>query len=348
VTLADREAKFIAPAIARAHKSFRRRLRDPYARAAAIDRLVVDLAGEGLKRADVVVEAIVEDLAAKRALFAHVEATARPEALLATNTSSIPLAAIAEELPVPARLVGVHFFNPVDRMQLVEIITTPQTDPDAAARAAGFVHRIGRLPLPVASAPGFLVNRILAPYLQEAMQLHEEGVPVAAVDRAALAFGMPMGPLELADVVGLDVCLAVGKVLADANGATVPAVLGRQVAAGHLGRKSGAGFYGYESGKKLATREAGEGPLPAADVIDRLVLRLVNEAVACLHERVVADADLLDVGMVFGTGFAPFRGGPIAYVRERGSDAARARLVELAASYGARFEPHPGWESCFS
>ncbi|MBI4692824.1 MAG: enoyl-CoA hydratase/isomerase family protein [Gammaproteobacteria bacterium] len=348
VTLADREAKFVAPAIARAHEAFRRRLRDPYARAAAIDRLVVDLAGDGLERADIVVEAIVEDLAAKRALFAHVNAAARPEALLATNTSSIPLAAIAEELPVPARLVGVHFFNPVDRMQLVEIVTTPQTDPDAATRAAGFVRRIGRLPLPVASAPGFLVNRILAPYLQEAMQLHEEGVPLAAVDRAALAFGMPMGPLELADVVGLDVCLAVGKVLAGASGATVPAVLGRQVAAGRLGRKSGAGFYRYRSGKKLAPREAGDGGLPAADVIDRLVLRLVNEAVACLHERVVADADLLDVGMVFGTGFAPFRGGPIAYARERGSDAARARLVELAGRYGARFEPHPGFESCFS
>ena len=342
VTLEDRAAQYAAAAVKRAAVLFDRRVHDRWERQAVGDRLVVDLAGHGVAGADVIIEAIVENVAAKRELFAAIESRARPDALLASNTSSIPLEQIADALDAPARLVGIHFFNPVAQMQLVEIIASPTTDAAAVAGACAFVTAIDRLPLPVRSAPGFLVNRVLSPYLQEAMLLLEEGVAAAAIDAVAKNFGMPMGPLELADTVGLDICLHVGEILAaDADG-EVPAVLRQHVAAGRLGRKSGAGFYAYAKGRLAKQRDDGV-KLPAAEIRDRLVLRLVNEAVACLREGVVEDADLIDVGIVFGTGFAPFRGGPLRYVDDRGVDETVARLTQLAASHGARFTPDRGW-----
>jgi 3-hydroxyacyl-CoA dehydrogenase/enoyl-CoA hydratase/3-hydroxybutyryl-CoA epimerase len=191
------------------------------------------------------------------------------------------------------------------------------------------------------SSPGFVVNRILAPYMAEAMELAESGVPLAEIDRAAEAFGMPMGPVELVDSVGIDVALHVSKVLGAAMDRPVPQRLADMVEAGHLGRKSGQGFYRWENGKAVKP-EAGSSPANG-DIQDRLILPMVNEAVACLHDGVVSDADLLDAGVIFGTGFAPFRGGPLNYARERGVDQVLARLKEFTQCYGERFTPHEGF-----
>lgn len=343
VTLQDRAPEYIAPAIKRAHALFAKRIRDKYERLAAIDRLVPDFHGDGVRRADVIIEAIVEDVEVKRRLFRDLEAQARPDAVLATNTSSIPLAEIASALANPGRLVGIHFFNPVAQMQLVEIITDGQTDAEQQLRAAAFTLAIDRMPLPTSSAPGFMINRVLSPYLQEAMTLLEEGVPAPAIDRVARQFGMPMGPLEMADSVGLDICLHVGEILSRAFGGEVPEILRRLVSEKHLGRKTQRGFYQYEKGRMVKAKANGTA-MQETEIRDRMVLRLVNEAVACLREQIVEDADLIDVGMVFGTGFAPFRGGPLAYARERGMAQIQARLGELRATHGARFTPDAGWD----
>ena len=213
----------------------------------ALDRLIPDVAGDGVARADVIIEAIFENADAKRALFAALERKAKPTAILATNTSSIPLEDIATALTDPTRLIGLHFFNPVARMMLVEIVVGRQTQDALVPRAAAFVRQIDKLPLPVKSAPGFLVNRILAPYLMAAMRAVDEGIAPEAVDEAALAFGMPMGPIELADTVGLDICVEVGKLLGDT--AAPPRRLMELVGAGHLGPQDGRGFYAWVDGK---------------------------------------------------------------------------------------------------
>jgi 3-hydroxyacyl-CoA dehydrogenase/enoyl-CoA hydratase/3-hydroxybutyryl-CoA epimerase len=350
VTMQDREPRFLAPAFKRAHKLFAERIRDPYLRQQALDRLAPDVAGRGVSKADVIIEAIVEKAEAKIALFQSVEPKRKPGALLVTNTSSIPLEVLAKELRNGPGLVGLHFFNPVAKMQLVEIIGGEGTAPEALARASAFARRIDKLPLPVKSSPGFLVNRILTPYLLEAVFLVGEGVPLEAVDEAARAFGMPMGPIELADTVGLDICLSVGEVLAKtlANrvGAEIPAALREKVQAGTLGKKTGKGFYAWDkSGHPVRNRHgAAHWAETYPDLQDRLILTLVNESVACLREQVVADADLLDAGMIFGTGFAPFRGGPIHYLRQRGVEPVRERLAELVTRFGPRYTPDPGFE----
>jgi 3-hydroxyacyl-CoA dehydrogenase / enoyl-CoA hydratase / 3-hydroxybutyryl-CoA epimerase len=307
VTLQDQNAERLAPAIQRAGKLFAQRLRDSRRVRDATDRLIPDVAGDGVARADVVVEAIFENVDAKRALFADLERKARPDAILASNTSSIPLEDIASSMADPSRLVGLHFFNPVAKMMLVEIVIGRQTREALVAQAAAFVRQIDKLPLPVKSAPGFLVNRILAPYLMAAMRCVDEGIAPETVDEAALSFGMPMGPLELADSVGLDICMAVGKMLDDA--AAPPARLTELINAGKLGRKTGRGFYAWVDGK---AQKGAAGPIPAG-LADRLVGPLVAEAKAVLARRIVADADLVDAGAIFGTGFAPFRGGPLHY-----------------------------------
>jgi 3-hydroxyacyl-CoA dehydrogenase/enoyl-CoA hydratase/3-hydroxybutyryl-CoA epimerase len=307
VTLQDQDAKRLAPAMARAAKLFSTRLKDPRRVRDASDRLIPDVAGDGIARADVVIEAIFENLEAKRALFKAVEAKAKPTALLATNTSSIPLEDIAAAMKDGSRLIGVHFFNPVAKMMLVEIVVGKTTQDALVPQAAAFVRQIDKLPLPVKSAPGFLVNRVLAPYLGAAMRCIDEGIAPEAIDEAALAFGMPMGPIELADTVGLDICVAVGKMLApDAPPSPKVAAL---IAAGHLGRKTGRGFYEYPAGKPV---KKPAGAIPAG-LADRLIGPLVAEAKAALAEGIVADADLVDAGAIFGTGFAPFTGGPLHY-----------------------------------
>ena len=344
VSLQDREPGLIAPALVRAERLFQRRLHDAAARQAARDRLIPDPGGEGVAHADVVIEAVSEDIALKQQLFRAIEPHLKPGALLATNTSSIELARLGEALDVPGRLLGLHFFNPVARMQLVEVITAEEGAGEQRDQALAFVHQIGRLPLPVRSSPGFLVNRILLPYLLEAVTLVAEGAPAELIDRAARQFGMPLGPVELADAVGLDICLSVGGIVAKSLGVSVPPVLRSKVEQGLLGKKSGAGFYQYDGKGRPQRTQVSVSDGELGHISERLVLRLVNEAVACLREGLVEDADLLDAGMVFGTGFAPFRGGPIQYLREAGSAEIRKRLETLEGKYGERFRPDPGWD----
>ncbi len=342
VTLQDREAALIEPALARARAQFARRLRDPAQAAAAAERLQSDVEGKGVPDADVIIEAISENLDAKRALLRALEPRMKPEALLATNTSSIDIGMLAEGLTRPERLVGLHFFNPVARMPLVEVVQGPVSGAQALQSARALARKLDKLPLPCRSAPGFVVNRILMPYLQEAMLAAQEGVPLAAIDAVAVRFGMPMGPIELADVVGLDVAAHVGVIVARSLGRTAadPRLLRERIETGRLGRKSGEGFYVWREGKPVKPPAGGSAP---EDLADRLILVLVNESVACLRERIAADGDLIDAALVFGAGFAPFRGGPLCYARARGIAATLERLRALAERYGARFQPDPGW-----
>jgi 3-hydroxyacyl-CoA dehydrogenase/enoyl-CoA hydratase/3-hydroxybutyryl-CoA epimerase len=340
VTLQDREMKYVEPALVRAREFFAKRARDPAQAGEMAVRLAADVEATGVERADVVIEAIFENADAKRALYAKLEPRMKPGAILATNTSSIVLEELARGLADPGRLVGLHFFNPVAKMLLVEIIRSGQTRDDVFEDALAFTRRLDKLPLPCRSSPGFAVNRVLMPYMTEAMLAADEGVPLALIDRAAVEFGMPMGPIELADTVGLDVASHVGRILAEAFGLPVPRGTAELLAAGHLGRKAGRGYYAWQDGKPVKPAAGGRAP---EDLTDRLVLQYLNEAVACLRERVVEDADLLDAGMIFGTGFAPFRGGPLHYARARGVPAIVTRLEELAARHGPRFKPDRGW-----
>jgi 3-hydroxyacyl-CoA dehydrogenase/enoyl-CoA hydratase/3-hydroxybutyryl-CoA epimerase len=343
VTLQDREQKYIDPALERAQKLFDKRIRDNADRTAARQRLRGDVDGEGVDEADLIIEAIFENLEAKQALYTNVEPSMKPGAILATNTSSIRLEDLRATLREPQRFVGIHFFNPVALMPLVEVVRCDDTSQQALDTAFAFVKSIGKFPLECKSSPGFVVNRILAPYMSEAMHMVEEGIPLADIDETAMAFGMPVGPIELADNVGLDVVLHVSEVLGAKMDGPVPKRLRGMVEAGTLGRKSGQGFYKWQDGKpEKPPRDPSTVP---ADAEDRLILAMVNEAVSCLSDEVVSDADLLDAGVIFGTGFAPFRGGPIHYARERGVDSVVATLEELSAAHGERFAPHPGWSS---
>ncbi|MDD3327231.1 MAG: 3-hydroxyacyl-CoA dehydrogenase NAD-binding domain-containing protein [Zoogloea sp.] len=315
VTLQDQSIERIAPAIARAAKRFERKFRgQPREVRFALDRLIPDPAGHGVAQADVVIEAIFENLEAKRALLADVERRARPDAVLASNTSSLRIADIATGLADPARLVGVHFFNPVAMMPLVEVVRTAATGDEAFRRAAAFVRKLDKLPLPVKDEPGFLVNAVLGPYMYEALRCVDEGIAPEAIDAALTAFGMPMGPIELVDTVGLDIAVAAGKALAGAD-AVLPKALAEKVAAGQLGKKSGQGFYRWEAGK--AQKAAAPG------VPDGLARRILAPLLAatenCVAKGVVEDADLADAGVIFGTGFAPFTGGPLMHSRSAGA-----------------------------
>ncbi len=345
VTVQDRNPEALGRVMKRAQALYKKKLKLPRLVQAAMDRLQPDRAGAGLRRADVVIEAIFEDVKAKQHLYREVEPLIRADALLATNTSSIPLETLSEVLQRPERLVGVHFFNPVAQMQLVEVVASTLTSPEVAKQAAAFVRQIDRLPLPVKSSPGFLVNRVLMPYLLEAVTLEAEGVPATVIDAAATEFGMPMGPILLADTVGLDICLSVAEILSkQLQRGEVPPRLRELVAAGHLGKKSGRGFYTYQGDRPVFVKPP-KGYQPSADITDRLMFRYFNEAMACLREGVVEDAGLLDAGMIFGTGFAPFRGGPLHFARHTGALAVRRRLEELTQEHGQIFQPDEGWQS---
>jgi len=311
VTLQDTGPDRLAPAVKRAAELYRRRLRDERLVRDAMDRLIPDVTGQGARQADVIIEAIFENLPAKRELFAKLEAIAKPDAILATNTSSLKLADIATALKDPSRLVGIHFFNPVPLLQLVEVVHGAQTRPDIARNAASFVRYIDKLPLPVKDAPGFLVNRVLGPYMQNAFRLIDEGVKPETLDAAMEEFGMPMGPAELADTVGLDICLHAGQSLAKAAGnVQVPRILQSKVDAGQLGKKTGQGIYRWEKGRAVKGRPDTYGP----ELIEQLIAPYLSEAKRAVDEGIVADADLADAGLIFGTGFAPFRGGPLHYL----------------------------------
>jgi 3-hydroxyacyl-CoA dehydrogenase/enoyl-CoA hydratase/3-hydroxybutyryl-CoA epimerase len=344
VTLSDQSPERIAPAIKRAYALFRQRLKRQRPIQEAMDRLMPDHKGLGVEGADVIIEAIFEDAEAKRALYSNLEPRMKPGAVLATNTSSIPLDELSSNLIQPSRLVGLHFFNPVAKMQLVEIVRSEKTAKDIVANAIGFARKIDRLPLPVTSSPGFLVNRILMPYLLEAVELEQEGIPAGEIDRLVLEFGMPMGPIELADTVGLDICLHVAEILSGYFDTTVPPRLRELVAQGRLGRKTGRGFYQYRKGKPVKHGYKHGVHIDGNAIVDRMILRMLNEVAACLRERVVESDDLLDGGMVYGTGFAPFRGGPLHYIESVGADVLYRRLQHLEQQFGTRFRPDPGWE----
>lgn len=342
VSLQDRGMEYIKPALDRAQKYFARRLHSDEEKTQALARITPDVEGKEVPKADVVIEAIFENAQAKRDLYSRIEPNLRETALLGTNTSSIVLEELNRDLKDPGRLVGVHFFNPVAQMPLIEVVASEDTHREVTERAMAFIRQLDKLPLPCRSAPGFVVNRILMPYLTEAMLAADEGVPLAVIDQAATDFGMPMGPIELADVVGLDIALHVGGILAKAFGGPSVATIQHLVAEKKLGRKTGQGFYLWRDGKPVKP-PAPDATVPP-DLTDRMILLMLNESVAVLREQVLDDADLIDAGVIFGTGFAPFRGGPLQYARSRGIANVVARLEELARTYGEHFNPDAGWQ----
>ena len=311
VTLQDQSYEKIAPAIARANILYNKQLRKPRLIQATMDRLIPDPDGFGIPKADVIIEAVFENLEVKQSIIKLIETHAKPDAIIATNTSSIPLDEINKIMHKPERLVGIHYFNPVAKMELVEVVSGEKTAKEITQRVCAFVGQIGKLPLPVKSSPGFLINRVLMPYLMEAIQMLDEGYSPEVIDDAAKSFGMMMGPVELSDTVGMDVCLAVADNLLSHVGGLVPEKLRAMVASGKLGRKTGVGFYRYVHGKPVKHRVPDTQRHP--ELATRLIQRIIDEAHACLHDGVVLDADLLDGGMIFATGFAPFRGGPLHY-----------------------------------
>lgn len=319
VSLQDVSSEAVDQALAKAKKLFRKQLRSKTATDAAVARLYGDVNGKHVPRADIVIEAIVERLDIKQKVLAETEAKMKPEAILATNTSSLPIEQIAQGLADPNRLIGIHFFNPVPKMPLVEIVKAPSSREDVVRNGCSFVTAIGKFPLITKSMPGFLVNRVLGPYMFAAMSRLDTGETKEKIDAAALKFGMPMGPIELADTVGLDICAHVAEVLG--SPAPEDSTLAKLVAAGKLGKKSGEGFYRWAEAKPQKESKPsapGEGAPDYSEAeLDRLgkdlVAPLVAECEKCLAEGVVADADHVDAGVIFGTGFAPFRGGPLHY-----------------------------------
>ncbi len=312
-SLQDLDEAQIAKALARAKGLFKKQLRSPLAVETALARLIADPAGKHIKHADVVIEAIVEKLDVKRKLFQKLEKEVKPGAVLATNTSSLRLEDIAKPLADPGRLVGLHFFNPVAQLPLVEIVRGERTREEEVRKACAFVTAINKLPLIVKSCPGFLVNRVLAPYMMEAVRRYQQGEPREKIDQAAQKFGMPMGPLELMDMVGLDIANHVGEELGLApDGDNVLANLVKQ---GKLGKKTGEGFYVWDQGKPKREDVAYD-PAELERLGRELVKPMLDEAERALADHVVATADHVDAGVIFGTGFAPFRGGPLHYRRK--------------------------------
>ena len=358
VRLRDLERAQLDAALADQHRTIekeraRRRL-EPHEAEAAIDRLEVTTSALGFGGCDLVLEAVAERLAVKQAVLGELAGLVRPDAILATNTSSLSVDAIAAGLPHPERVVGMHFFNPVRRMPLVEIVRGARTSDEVVARVAKLCLQLRKTPIVTRDVAGFLVNRLLGPYLDEAVRMVAAGVDPNAIDAALVAFGMPMGPCELVDEVGLDIAAHAGASLARAYGErmTPSDYLAPLVEAGELGKKTGRGLYLWspEGGRRLQNvgcnprLGAFPGPKPAdAEMVDRCVLALVNEAVRALDEEVVASPRELDLGLVFGTGFAPFRGGPLRYAETRGLAEIAERLEELArgpaSASSARFEP---------
>ncbi len=344
VTLQDREMKYVQPALDRAQDLFAKKLKTPEAIKPVAERLKADVEGKGIANADLVIEAIFENKDAKEALYRTTEAQMKASALLATNTSSIPLDELRQAVNAQGRFLGLHYFNPVAQMPLVEIVRQDHLDAANEARALAFCKKIDKLPVPVKGTPGFLVNRILMPYLLESLRMFKEGIPGPVLDKAAKKFGMPMGPIELADTVGLDVCVSVGKEVGEFLGLEIPNGLDDYIAAGKKGKKTGEGLYKWENGKPVKPEIDPSYQAPD-DITDRMIGPMLNEAVSCLHDQVVDDVDLLDAGVIFGTGFAPFRGGPIQHIRSEGADKIKAQLDALAAKYGPRFAPKAGWDN---
>jgi 3-hydroxyacyl-CoA dehydrogenase/enoyl-CoA hydratase/3-hydroxybutyryl-CoA epimerase len=316
VSLQDVNAEQIAKGIAAQKKLFARKFRTRPQRDAAAARLLADPGGANIGRADVVIEAIVERLESKQSLFKAIEGKLKPGAVLATNTSSIMIEEIAGPLADPGRLIGIHFFNPVAQMPLVEVIRGKETREEEVAKGCVFVTAIDKFPLVVRSSPGFVVNRVLGPYMMAALQRVDRGESREKIDEAARTFGMPMGPVELADTVGLDVCASVGNILKIAPGDSTMggSKLDQMVAAGRLGKKSGEGFYVWKDGKPQKAQPEKPWDKGELERLGReLVDPLIREAERVRDEKIVESGDLVDAGVIFGTGFAPFRGGPLHF-----------------------------------
>ncbi len=343
VTLFDMEADKLAQAVKKLSDLCEKKHRTAAERRDILDRLTPDFANQGVGRADLVIEAVPEKVELKQKVYEEVEPRLKEGAILATNTSSIPLETLREKVSDPSRLIGLHFFNPVALMPLVEVVSHDKASDKVLDRGRGFVGQIDRLPAPVATAPGFLVNRALTPYLVEAMIMLDEGIPAESIDAVAEDFGMPMGPIELADQVGLDICLSVADMLRDRLDTAMPPApdwLRQKVEDGKLGKKTGEGLYQWKKGKADKKDPSGGAP---DDALDRLVLPMLNACMACLREQVIEDEATVDGAMIFGTGFAPFRGGPMNYARKRGFENIRESLDKLAKAHGDRFQPDDGW-----
>ncbi len=308
----------------------------------------------GFRRTDLVIEAVVENLNVKRQVLGELEAQVRDDCVIGSNTSSLSIADMAAALRRPERFLGIHFFNPVHRMRLIEVVRGPATNAQAISTAFELSKRMGKVPVVVGDCPGFLVNRILMPYLGEGCLLLEEGHPIELVDRAMLNFGMPMGPIELLDEIGLDVASHVSRILARAYGERVVAsgILDRLVTQGRLGKKNGLGFYRYLSGKRRTApevqaviestpRSVPAVQAPTVNLPERLVLPMVNEAARCLMEGIVSSPADVDLALVLGTGFPPFRGGLLRYADALEIGAVVERLTSLAAEGRPRYEPAP-------
>lgn len=354
VSLTDIDPDVLAKAVRKAHALFdsedgekqsRGDLRPPR------NLFIPDLAGDGARKADLVIEAVPEKLEIKSEIFAELEGKLKDDALIATNTSSLRLKDMAATLSKPGRLVGLHFFNPVRKMPLIEVVKAGRTTKRAMTQASGFAAALGKVAVPCADSPGFIVNRALTPYLLEAARLVEEGNKPELIDAAAERFGMAQGPVEVADHVGLDIALDVAKHLQEAfpeQIGDIPGNISELVEKEHLGVKSGRGFYTYDDGEPDKD-DLDDDDLDAevlAHMADRLILPLLNACAALIREGVVSDPDQIDAALIFGAGFAPFRGGPMAYARERGVKSVVAELKTLQSECKAkRFKPDDGWKS---
>lgn len=344
VTLSDLSLDALGAAVREAAEICAAEHLDSAATRDALDRMMPDPDGRGAARADLVIEAVPEDAELKRDIHRRLGRAMKSGAILATNTSSLSVNGLAEAVAAPGRFAGLHFFNPASRMQLIEVVDHGATDGEVLDRLSAFCTEIDRVPVRVADMPGFLVNRALVPYLLEALILMEEGVDKAAIDAAAVGFGMPVGPVALADRVGLDICLDVAESLAERLDRPLPAIPGRLralVEAGATGRKAGQGFYDWSGGPPEPG--AGHQPPGAPELTDRLILPICDACVECLRRGVARDADDIDAAMILGAGFAPFRGGPLRHARARGGERLRARLQDMAETHGPRFRPDPGW-----
>lgn len=343
VTLGDVETDPLGRAVARARKVAEDAHLSKIEIRDAMDRLIPDPKGYGIVRADLVIEAGPETVGIKRKMYGGLADRMKDGAILATNTSSLSLDDLRDGAPDAVHFAGLHFFNPVSKMQLVEVVRHDGTDDEITRRLAAFCSAIDRLPVQVRDYPGFLVNRALTPYLLEAMVLMDEGVSKEVIDTAAIRFGMPIGPVALADQVGLDIGLHVAESLhagLDTPLAEISSTLRDKVDANDLGKKTGRGFYAWSDGSPHPDAALEGAP---EDLTDRLILPLLNACVECLRKDVVASSDEVDAAMIFATGFAPFRGGPMHYARHRGTQEVAERLTELAERHGPRFEPDAGW-----
>lgn len=353
VRLKDISAEAVARGLETARRSIRkrasRRRKPEYEVTALTDRIEGTVEYTGFGATDMVIEAVFEDVGLKNKVIGEIESASSPDTVVASNTSTIPITTLAEAAQRPQRVIGLHFFSPVEKMPLVEIITTEQTDPSVTATCHAYAKRIGKTPIIVNDAPGFYVNRILGPYMNEAALLLEQGVSMEAIDKAITGWGFPVGPITLYDEVGLDVAAKSGKILAEAFSQRMEpsTAVQKLLDDDRKGRKNGRGFYRYEDGEKAGPDESvyaligapTRTEVPADQIVERLVLGLVNEAIRTLEDGVLRAARDGDVGAVFGFGFPPFRGGPFWYADQLGLPSLVSRLRTLEERYGERYRP---------